>query len=304
MEERPSLLDRAARSLAAGPRDTLDLAREVLGLQGNPVVASKAVLTLLGNDQRFVVDTAGRWSLVAGGPGPGAPLSRARFAVVDVETTGGTRGWGEDRITEVAIVHVEDGIIGTSFETLLNPGRPIPPRIQGFTGITDRMVASAPWFEAVAPQVLELLRGRVFVAHNVRFDWGMIRRELLSVGEDAPAVERLCTVRMARRFLPRLRSYGLDRLSAHYGIRIQARHRAFGDAFGTAELLLRLIREAEGAGLTDLDSLWAALEPGQRRSGRRRGRRARRSAPDGQTAESVAPQVPVPGVTESGAAAA
>ena len=289
MEEHLPLLARAARSLMSGPRHTLDLAREVLGLQGNPAIASKAVSTLLGADQRFVVDAAGQWSLLVVGSAPGPPLSRARYAVVDVETTGGTRGWGEDRITEVAIVHVDNGIIGASFETLLNPGRPIPPRIQGFTGITDRMVASAPWFEAVAPHILELLKGRVFVAHNVRFDWGMLRGELLSVGEDAPDVERLCTVRMARRFLPRLRSYGLDRLSAHYGIRIQARHRAFGDAFGTAECLLRLLREAENAGLSDLDSLWAALEPGQKRRGRRRGRRARKSAP---------------GATESGAAAA
>jgi DNA polymerase-3 subunit epsilon len=272
MEERLSLVVRAARSLATGPRHTLDLAREVLCLQGNPAVVSKAVFALLGADPRFVVNSAGDWSLAEGAPEPGAPLSRARYAVVDVETTGGTRGWGEDRITEVAIVHVDDGVIGASYETLVNPGRPIPPRIQGFTGITDRMVAGAPCFEAVAPQVLELLWGRVFVAHNVRFDWGMIRRELLGAGEDAPDVERLCTVRLARRLLPRLRSYGLDSLSAYYGIRIRARHRAFGDAFGTSELLLRLLREAESAGLSDLASLWAALEPGPRRVGRRRKR--------------------------------
>jgi DNA polymerase-3 subunit epsilon len=98
----------------------------------------------------------------------------------------------------------------------------------------------------------------------------MVRRELLGAGEDAPEVERLCTVRLARRLLPRLRGHGLDSLSAHYGIRIRARHRAFGDAFGTAELLLRLFREAEAAGISDLDSLWAALEPGPRGVGRGR----------------------------------
>jgi len=276
MDEPLSLPMRAARCLATGPRHTLDLASDVLGLKGNPAVASKAVFTLLGADPRFAVDTAGQWSLAAGAPMPGAPLSRARYAVVDVETTGGTRGWGEDRITEVAIVHVDDGIVGASYETLVNPGRPIPPRIQGFTGITDRMVASAPWFEAVAPQILDLLRGRVFVAHNARFDWGMIRRELLVAGEDAPDVERLCTVRMARRLLPRLRSHGLDSLSAHYGIRIRARHRALGDAFGTAELLLRLFREAEAAGLSDLTSLFGALETRPTRGGGRRSRRGRR----------------------------
>jgi DNA polymerase-3 subunit epsilon len=276
MEAPPSLRVRAARSLANGPRHALDLAREVLGLQGNPAVASKAVFTLLGSDARFVVNEAGEWSLSAGAPEPGAPLSRVRYAVVDVETTGGTRGWGEDRITEVAIVQVDEGSIGACFETLVNPGRPIPPRIQGFTGITDRMVASAPWFEAIAPRVLELLRGRVFVAHNVRFDWGMIRRELLAAGEDAPDVERLCTVRLARRLLPRLRSHGLDSLSGHYGIRIKARHRAFGDAFGTAELLLRLLREAEATGLSDLESLHTALAVRHKRGAGRRGRRGRR----------------------------
>jgi DNA polymerase-3 subunit epsilon len=288
MEERLSLRMRAARSLAPGPRHTLDLARDVLGLQGNPSVASKAVFTLLGADPRFAVNEAGEWSLASGAAEPGAPFSHGRYAVVDVETTGGTRGWGEDRITEVAIVHVDDGIVGASYETLVNPGRPIPPKIQGFTGITDRMVAVAPWFEAVAPQVLDLLRGRVFVAHNARFDWGMIRRELLGAGEDAPDVECLCTVRLARRLLPRLRSYGLDSLSAHYGIRIRARHRAFGDAFGTAELLLRLFREAEAAGLSDLASLLAATEARPRRGAGRRGRRGRRRA-TGAAAEAASP---------------
>lgn len=266
MDESLSLINRAASLLASGPSHTLDLARDVLELRGNPPVASKAVFTLLGRDPRFHVNAEGYWSLAPGHAPPGAPLSRLRYAVVDVETTGGTRGTGSDRVTEVAIVHVANGSVGESFQTLVNPGMPIPPRIQGFTGITDRMVSVAPYFDGVADQVARWIRGRVFVAHNERFDWGHIRRELLTSGADVPEVDRLCTVRLGRLMWPRLRSHGLDSLTTHYGIRVQGRHRAFGDALATAQLLVRLLADAEARGISDLESLTSRL-------GARRGRR-------------------------------
>lgn len=267
MVRNPSLLARAARTLSAGPSHTLDLARDVLELRGNASAASKAVFALLGRDPRFTVDAEGYWSLVPDAPLPGPSLGRLRYAVVDVETTGGTRGRGGDRVTEVAIVHVDDGAIGPSYQTLVNPGRPIPPRIQGFTGITDRMVSVAPYFEGVAAEVARRLRGRIFVAHNERFDWGHVHGELLAAGEEAPEVERLCTVRLGRLLHPRLRSHGLDGLAAHYGLRVRGRHRAFGDAFATARLLLRLLADAEERGISDLASLRNALKS------RRRGRK-------------------------------
>ena len=260
----PSLLEIAAQRLASGPSHTLDLARDVLQLRGNPGVASQAVFTLLARDLRFKVDPEGYWSLAPGLAPPGVPLIRSSYAVVDVETTGGLGRCG-DRVTEVAIVHVDEGAVGSSFHTLINPGRPIPPRIQGFTGITDQMVSVAPNFEGVCDEVFRRLEGRIFVAHNERFDWGLIRGELLAAGASVPELDHLCTVRLGRFLLPRLRSYGLDSLTAHFQIPVRQRHRAFGDASATAELLLQLLKEADSRGISDFASLQTALKKGRQR---------------------------------------
>jgi len=239
----------------------LELAREVLGLSGHEGAASKAVFTLLGTDPRFGVDGAGIWTLREGLDPPGPPLGSQPFAVVDVETTGG--GWGRgDRITEIAIVHVDRGVIGEVFSTLVNPGRSIPPWVQGLTGITDAMVATAPTFEGIAERVGEVLTGRVFVAHNASFDWGFVHSELLASTGDVPSVERLCTVRLGRLLVPRLHSHGLDAMTAHYAIRVEDRHRALGDAIATARLLIHLFRDAAAQGLADLGALRLALGGG------------------------------------------
>jgi DNA polymerase-3 subunit epsilon len=204
------------------------------------------------------VDAAGNWSLREEVERPGPPFAGHGFAVVDVETTGG--GWGKgDRITEIAIVHVDGGSVGAVFDTLVNPGRPIPPWVQGLTGITDAMVAEAPPFEGVADQVLDVLGGRVFVAHNAGFDWGFVQAALLAATGEVPVLERLCTVRLGRLLVPRLRSHGLDSMTGHYKIRVEGRHRALGDALATAQLLIRLFGEAEARGISDLGALRLAL---------------------------------------------
>jgi len=255
---RGTLKARAASVLDRGPVHTVELAREALGLEGPPQVLSAAVYTLLGSDPRFVVDAEGIWRLESGVAPPGEPLSRLSYAVVDVETTGGSWRRG-DRVTEVAVVPVTAGQVGRGMDTLVNPGRRIPPRIQGLTGITDEMVAGAPPFPGVAPRVEEALTDRIFVAHNVRFDWGFIRNHLLDATGDAPEFRLLCTLRLGRFLLPRLKRYGLDSLTQHFGIRIHQRHRAYGDALATARLLLHLLMEAEARGITDLDSLDRAM---------------------------------------------
>ena len=259
MERSPSLLERAAEALARDPVPTLELARRVMGMRGNPEAAARAVFTLLGSDPRFRVDVDGVWTLAEDADPVGRPLAGLRFAVVDVETTGGapTRG---DRITEVAVVHVNDGIVGESFESLVDPGRPIPPRIQGITGITDAMVRTAPPFEAIADRVRDRIRDRVFVAHNAAFDWRFVHAELLEATGDSPRVERLCTVRLGRLLEPRLRSHGLDSLAGHFGVPIADRHRALGDALATARILVHLLREADARGIRDLGSLRRHLE--------------------------------------------
>ncbi|MEJ2539693.1 MAG: exonuclease domain-containing protein [Gemmatimonadota bacterium] len=263
-----SLIQRVADRLQEGPVHTLALAREVLGLHGHPGAASAAVFALLGQDPRFEVDAGGTWSLHD--TPPGTRLSELSYAVVDVETTGGGPHRGH-RITEIAIVHVDAGEITREYATLINPGRSIPSIVKSITGITPEMVDGAPFFEHVSETVAELLEGRIFVAHNARFDRGFVRAELIHALGEAPSFESLCTVKMARGLLPRLPRRNLDALARHYQIPIHGRHRAGGDALATARILLRLLDEASLQGIHDLAALRTAL--------RRRGRRSQRRSP-------------------------
>ena len=126
----PTLVERADRALRSGPLQTLELARTALKLQGNPRAVAAAVFALLGSDPRFQVDGAGVWRLTSRDHPCAPPLRRLTYAVVDVETTGGSFQRGH-RVTEVAVVEVRNGEVGTSFQSLVNPGRPIPPGSRG-----------------------------------------------------------------------------------------------------------------------------------------------------------------------------
>lgn len=249
-----SLVQLAARRLEKEPVHTLDLARDVMGLTGHQGAAAAAVYSLLGPDPRFAVDPSGVWSLKSAFRSVGPSLGFLDYAVVDVETTGGDPHGGH-RIIELAIVEIRDGVIARDYRTLVNPGRSIPHGVVTLTGITDEAVAVAPYFEQVAEEVANRLRGRVFVAQNVMFDRKFVESELLEAMGECPPAEMLCTVRMARRFLPQLRRRNLDALSRHYDIRIHGRHRAYGDALATARIFLRLLDEASGKGIHDLHQL-------------------------------------------------
>ncbi|HSW31898.1 MAG TPA: exonuclease domain-containing protein [Longimicrobiales bacterium] len=281
-----SLVRRAAARLRAGPVHTLELARDVLGLSGHPGAASAAVFHLLGSDSRFRVDRDGVWSMDASVAPLGRPLAEVGFAVVDVETTGGGGVERGHRITDIAVVEVRGGSVVDEWQTLVNPGRRIPPAVTALTGITDGMVSGAPWFEDVAEEVVRRLEGRVFVAHNAAFDWAFVSGELLRTAGEAPDPVRLCTIRMVRRLVPELRHRNLDVVSRHFGVDVAGRHRAYGDALATARVLLRLLDEAAGRGLDDLAALDAYLR-GARRRARDRGQaslplRKRPSDPGGQ----------------------
>lgn len=259
-----SLVRSAARRLAAGPAHTLELARDVLGLSGHAGAAASAVFQLLSADRRFQVGPDGVWFLDPDAAALGRPLSELSFAVVDVETTGGA-SWRGHRIVDLAVVEVRAGRIVDEYRTLVNPGRAVPPGITALTGITTGMVREAPYFEHVADEIAGRLRGRVFVAHNAMFDWGFVSRELVDALGEAPDVPRLCTVRLARSLVPSLRRRNLDVLCRHYGVTIHERHRAYGDALATARVLLRLLDEAHGLGLDDLDTLQAYARRRRRR---------------------------------------
>ena len=179
-------------------------------------------------------------------------LRGARFAVVDLETTGASAVY--DRVTEVAVVLVERGQIVESFDTLVDPGVPIPPFITRLTGIDDRLVAGKPALTAVIPRLAEALDGRVFVAHNASFDHAFLKQGYARAGRRLE-VDLLCTMRLARRLLPGSRSYSLQSLIQRLGLSSRGRHRALADAEATAALLLRLLQLADAAGLRDLAGL-------------------------------------------------
>jgi DNA polymerase-3 subunit epsilon len=177
---------------------------------------------------------------------------------VDVETTG-ISAWAGDRVTEVAAVFVKSGIVEEAFHSLVNPGRPIPPFITGLTGIDDAMVRDAPRFGDIAGALAQHLVGRVFVAHNARFDWNFLSAEydrVASAPLDSLTSDLLCTVRLARRFLAHLPRRNLDAVAHHYGVTIDGRHRAMGDARATAQVLAGLLKDAERSGLYT----WEALD--------------------------------------------
>ena len=250
-----TLSERALGYLREGPRPALDIVRDVIGLsQANATIADRLATALLGADPRFTFDLEGRWSLVPEPAWHGVPLGDVRFAVVDVETTG-MRARGEDRITEIAIVHVDGPRIQVAFDSLINPGRPIPYFIQQLTTITDRDVADAPRFEEVADQVVAALSGRVFVAHNALFDWRFVTAEIERAQSFLLRMPKLCTVRLTRRLVPELTRRSLDSVMYYFGLETERRHRAGGDALVTAKALLRLISRARDQGVQTLEDL-------------------------------------------------
>jgi len=181
-------------------------------------------------------------------------LEHARFAVVDVETTG-VRALHGGRILEVAVAILEGGTIHLAFEALLDPGTPIPLWVARLTGITDGMVAGRPRFGDVVAGLGRALDAAVFVAHNARFDWRFLAAEYALAGVPAPGGKPLCTVRLTRRLAPELRHRGLDQVAAYFGVENPARHRAFGDALATAQVLRALIGRARERGVETLEQL-------------------------------------------------
>ena len=244
-----TLAERALVYLSDGPRPPLDIAREVLGLaRANRVVAERLALALLGADPRFAFDEQGRWAVRPEPPlGHLAPADLP-YAVVDVETTG-MRARGGDRVTEVAVVHVDGGRTTVAFESLVNPGIPIPSFITRLTGIGDDTVADAPYFEEVADRVQAALTGRVFVAHNARFDLAFVRAELERASDVPFRPPVLDTVHLARVLVPELPRRNLDTVLHWFGITTDRRHRAAGDALATAEVLRRLLVRAAERGV-------------------------------------------------------
>jgi DNA polymerase III subunit epsilon len=163
------------------------------------------------------------------------------YAIVDIETTGSYAS--ANGITEIAIVIHDGKKVLNFYESLVNPHTPIPYFIQRLTGIDNNMVQNAPSFHEIAGQVFELLQDKVFVAHNVNFDYSFLKHHLLAAGYDLD-LKKLCTIRLARKVLPGLNGYALGKLTQQLGINHGNHHRAGGDALATADLL-RIIVEKD-----------------------------------------------------------
>lgn len=150
-----------------------------------------------------------------------------KLAFVDIETTGMRSAY--DRIIEIGILRVEDGELVQTFKSLINPQTYIPSEITKLTGITGRDLEDAPTFRAVKDEIIEILADCTFVAHNVRFDYGFIKHELLRENVTYNA-RHFCTVRLSRLLYPSWPRHNLDAVMQHCGIACETRHRAFDDA--------------------------------------------------------------------------
>lgn len=169
------------------------------------------------------------------------------FLVVDVETTGLSAV--NDRITEIGMIHVQNGKILDKFETLVNPGVFIPRYITELTGITNDMVYNKPTFYEIFPQVKEFIskfnNNIIFTGHNVSFDYKFISSSVERTVKEKFELPVLCTCRLARRLNRTLRSKSLYSLIQYYGIRILRRHRALDDAKATAKILINFLKQLE-----------------------------------------------------------
>ena len=161
------------------------------------------------------------------------------YSVVDIETTG--NGYKGQKITEISVFLFDGEKIIDEFTSLVNPEQAIPYFITNLTGITEAMVRTAPKFYEIAKKIAEITKDAIFVAHNVNFDYNIIRDEFKSLGFDFKR-KKLCTVRLSRKIIPGLSSYSLGNICTAEGIEIAARHRAKGDAEATVELFRRLLK--------------------------------------------------------------
>ena len=166
-------------------------------------------------------------------------ITEGTFVVVDVETTGLSPI--DDRITEIAMMKLKNGVLEDEFSTLINPLVSIPASITNLTGIDNLMVADAPTAREVVPTIADFLCDAVFVAHNASFDWGFVMQTTRRERSLELSNPQLCTVKLSRRILPHLNSKSLGPVASALDIKIPERHRASGDAYATALVLVKFL---------------------------------------------------------------
>ncbi|MEO1011181.1 MAG: exonuclease domain-containing protein [Bacteroidota bacterium] len=160
------------------------------------------------------------------------------YAILDIETTGGK--YNEEGITEIAIHRFDGHQVVDKFISLVNPEREIQPYVANLTGITTKMLRTAPKFHEVAKRIVEITEGTTLVAHNAQFDYRILRTEFRRLGYNFER-KSLCTVDLAKRLIPNAESHSLGKLVRSLGIPVSDRHRANGDALATLKLFKVLL---------------------------------------------------------------
>lgn len=204
-------------------------------------LAAALVEALIEDDTRLRLDGDGNVAWVE----PAAEVERGarRFAVVDVETTNGARG--DQRIIEIGVALIENGRVTGEWASLVNPERRIPYWVQQLTGITDAAVRQAPRLEELLPRLLDEFEEAILVAHHARFDVACLNSELSRLLGKRLSNSYLCTVELARRYLPGSENYRLETLSQWLRLTHEHPHRAGSDARATAELFCHLLGTAQ-----------------------------------------------------------
>ena len=233
---------------------TPQVARHLFGARRHEMPETQVVVrALLSGDGRFVRTHDNRWT-VAGGKALARVLADTSFAVVDLETTGSVIG--VDEIIEIGVVVVQGGRIARRYETLVWTDRPIPPWVARLTGINNADLDGAPTISDVAEEVIALLDGAMFVAHDIRFDLPFLSWEFARRGLARPAVTGLCTLQLSRDLWPDLESRSLPDLARMFGLQHDNPHRAADDAAATAGVLLAALDTAAERGLTEIADLY------------------------------------------------
>jgi len=236
------------------PLPTPAIARRLFGARRHEMPETQVVVrALLSSDPRFVKTHDNSWSVI-GSPCMRRRLDEAGFAVVDLETTGSVIG--VDEIIEIGVVLVRKGAIERRYETLVWTDRLIPPWVARLTGIENADLEGAPTISDVADELSALLDGRVFVAHDIRFDLPFLSWEFSRRGMPRPEVTGLCTLQLSRDLWPDLESRSLPDLARRFGLDHENPHRAAADAYATAGVLLAALDTAAERGVADLAGLY------------------------------------------------
>jgi DNA polymerase III epsilon subunit family exonuclease len=247
-----------------GPVPVEEAARVVFAMARGPVGLARSLLEdIVAGDARLA--WSGASVGLAAPPGHDLPLEAARFVVVDLETTGLRPG--QSAICEIGAVRIDGLLPAGTFQTLVDPGVPLPPVIVGITGLEDRDLRGAPAPASAVSAFLSFAgEAAVIVAHNARFDLAFLDREVESITGRRLAAPVVDTVGLARRLLAdRVPRVGLASLAHFFGTSSRPCHRALPDAQATAEILVALVGLAQERGARTVADLVALAAPRRRR---------------------------------------